>query len=251
MTSPRLEDRWRALRRTLLPLVLGGLALAPAAAPAEQIGFALSLRGIQAGELLMNGKVEGRGYAASGLLRTTGLLGMLRRVSFSAQSTGGLSGNRYAPARYVEKADTGKRRSEATLRYRRGVPEVVSYAPPRAPNPRDVDPATQKGTVDPMTAIFAALRDQPAAGICQLDLRVFDGRRASRVRVDSPRPQAGGAVQCAGEYRRVAGFSEREMAEKTRFPFTITYEPAAAGMMRAAEISLDTLYGTGRLTRRK
>ena len=57
-------------------------------------------------------------------------------------------------------------------------------------------------------------------------------------------------MTCLGEYRRLEGFSEKEMAEKQRFPFRLIYRLADNGMMRAEEIVMDSLYGKGRLKRR-
>ena len=40
------------------------------------------------------------------------------------------------------------------------------------------------------------------------------------------------------------------MAEKTRFPFTLTYAPGPGGQMQVQEVTMDTLFGKGRLVRR-
>jgi hypothetical protein len=61
--------------------------------------------------------------------------------------------------------------------------------------------------------------------------------------------QEGDRIVCEGEYRRVAGFSGRQMREKTRFPFEITYAPAG-DRYRIERISIDTLYGRATLDRR-
>ena len=39
------------------------------------------------------------------------------------------------------------------------------------------------------------------------------------------------------------------MAEKRRFAFRVTYEPAGDGMVRISQIALETLYGRALLTR--
>ena len=72
--------------------------------------------------------------------------------------------------------------------------------------------------MDPLTAMFATLRDVAPGQECQVSLKMFDGRRATRLTLGG-RQAAGDKVTCAGEYRRVAGFSPEDMAEKTRFPF--------------------------------
>lgn len=240
--------------RPLLPAVglAAVLALAPLAAPAQQtdnVVFELSLRGLRAGELIINGQQSGASYAASGTLRSTGILGAIRKMRYDAAVRGTLRNGRYVPQRYEERADTGKRQSESVMDYRAGVPQVEVYNPPRERRPTDLDPATQGGTVDPLTALYAALRDVPEAQACKLRVFTFDGRRRAQVTLNGP-TAAEDKITCTGEYRRLAGFSEKDMQEKTRFPFRLTYERAGNGMMRVTGVTMDTLYGKGELKRR-
>ena len=118
----------------------------------------------------------------------------------------------------------------------------------RGKRPYDVDPATQVGTVDPLTAMFATLRDVAPGRECGRSLKMFDGRRSSELRLGAPQTD-GENVVCAGEYRRIGGFPPDDMAERTRFPFTLTYAPAG-DRMQVVEVAMDTLYGKARLVRR-
>lgn len=229
------------------------IALAAGGAAADQKDssvFDLTLRGLHTGTLSVSGAIEGRSYAASGVLKTGGLVALLRKVRYDARAQGSFRNGRFTPARYEEDADTGKRQSQSVMGYRAGVPQVKVYNPPKAPRPGDVDPATQGGTVDPLTAAYAALRDVAPEEACKVRLVMFDGRRRSQVVLADPQPAAGGGLTCAGEYRRLEGFSAEEMAEKARFPFRMTYAPLPDGRLRVVEISMDTIYGKGRLTRR-
>lgn len=237
--------------RFLAPLaILLGLAAGSAGAD-QQDGavFDLTLRGIHAGTLSISGAIEGRSYAVSGVLKSGGLVALVKKVRYDARARGIVADGRFTPARYEEDADTGKRQSQSVMDYKAGVPQVKVYNPPKAPRPGDVDPATQGGTVDPLTALYAALRDVPEAEACNRTLTLFDGRRRSQVVLGEPKPVAGGVI-CAGEYRRLEGFSEKEMAEKSRFPFSISLSPIAGQRLRVTEISMDTIYGKGRLKRR-
>lgn len=226
------------------------LALAlPGTARAEDAVFDLSIRGIRAGTLSFDGQVVDGRYAVTGRLESAGLVGLVRNVRYDGQVQGAHKAGRYTPARYVEKADTGKRKSEAVMDYKRGVPQVKVYNPPRAAGDGGLDPAKQGGTVDPLTAMFATLRDVPQGQECNLSLKLFDGKRRSQVTLGAPAKVEGG-VACPGEYRRVAGFSEEDMAEKSRFPFTLYLEPGADGMMRVREVVMESLYGNARLKRR-
>ena len=241
--------------RKTLPLValIGAFhLLSPAPVRADQSDaavFDISIRGISAATLSISGATKGKSYAASGVLKSSGILGMVKRIRYDAAVNGSLSKGRFTPSRYVEKADTGKRRSEAVMAYRQGVPQVKSYSPPRPPAKGDIDPASQGGTVDPLTALYAVLRDVPVAEACRLKVFLFDGRRRSQVVLSAPE-SGGDAIICQGEYRRLEGFSPEDMAEKSRFAFALTYAPADHGMVHVTEISMDTIYGKGRMIRR-
>lgn len=235
-------------RIAALAVILG--AASAAADQRDSAVFDLTLRGLHTGSLSVSGAIEGGSYAASGVLKSGGLVALLRTVRYDARARGSVRDGRFIPARYEEDADTGKRQSQSVMGYKGGVPQVKVYNPPKSPRPGDVDPATQGGTVDPLTAAYAALRDVAPGEACRLKLVMFDGRRRSQVVLSDPKPAAGGGLTCAGEYRRLEGFSAEEMAEKARFPFRMTYAPLPDGRLRVMEISMDTIYGKGRLTRR-
>lgn len=236
-----------------LRLAALAVAVLPFAAGAEPVRdsarFDLVMLGLTAGTLVFDGSEEDGRYSVTGRLASGGLLTMIRKVSYDATAEGRVSAASYSPNRYVEKADTGRRQSQAEIVWQGGVPELRAYSPPRTPRKTDVDPATQTGSVDPLTALYATLRDASPGAECDRALAMFDGRRASRLTLGKPEPM-GNRVTCPGEYRRVAGFSQKDMEEKTRFPFTLTYAPAQDGRMQVVEVSMETLYGRARLLRR-
>lgn len=215
----------------------------------DQAIFDISIRGLRAGTLTIAGSENATSYAVSGRLASAGLVGMVRRVSYDASARGALKGGRFAPRSYSERADTGKRQSEAQMDFKRGVPQVKVQIPPIIPRPNDVDPASQGGSVDPLTALYATLRAVEKGEECKVSVKMFDGRRASSITLAAPETD-GEAVICRGEYRRVAGFSEKEMAEKVRFPFTLVYLPREDGRMQVVEVTTDSLYGKARMVRR-
>lgn len=240
-------------RRSLpaLATVLG-LALAPAAHAdqTDRITFDVSLKGLSAGELVIDGKIDGNGYAAKGLMQTTGLAGAIKKIRYDATASGSFAKGRFTPRSVEVAARRGDERTKNTMIYKGGTPASVSHEPPRSPRPNDVDPAKQGGTIDPLTALYAVLRDVDRSEACKLNVTMFDGTKRTQVALSAPQA-AGAGVTCAGEYRRIAGFSEREMAEKSRFPFTLTYAPTPDGTrLRVVEISTETILGKGRLKRR-
>ncbi|WP_128254270.1 DUF3108 domain-containing protein [Falsirhodobacter deserti] len=236
------------MRKITLALLAFLLALPATAQQTEQASYSLTIRGITAGSLRIAARVEDGRYSVNGVLESGGLVGILRRIRYDASAQGRVTGNRFIPSSYAERADNNGRTRSGTMDYRAGVPQVKEYDPPRRADEDDVDAATQAGTVDPLTALYATLRDVPPGQECGRSLRIFDGRRATEIALSQPRRQ-NGAVTCNGEFRRLGGYSAREMAEKRVFPFTLTYRPAG-DMMRVTQITTDTVYGQARLTRR-
>ncbi len=235
------------LKRGLWAMVaVGGLAV-PALAQ-DQGSFDLVIKGLRAGTLTYAAVEQGVTYSVTGQLKTGGLAALLRKVRYDASANGTVQGDVYVPQSYSENANTGKRQSQAVMAYVNGVPQVKSYNPPRPPRDYDVDPASMGGTVDPLTAMYAVLQTVDKGAECGVSVTVFDGRRQSRVTTDGRQP-AGDQVVCTGEYRRMAGFSAEDLAEKTRFAFTLIYTPDANGRMQVTEVGMDTLFGRAKLVR--
>lgn len=211
-------------------------------AAAEEAQFDVTLQGLKVAELSMASAVTNGRYRVRVTIRSDGLAGVVRRVRFTGDAEGRVAG-RFAPVRYNEEADTGRRQSDVEIVYDAGVPKVLAYTSPRPDGPELLDPATQVGTLDPATALFAGLRDLPAGQGCTVAYDVFDGRRRSAFAL------SGDGVTCTGEYRRIAGYTPEEMAERSRFPLEVTYAPEG-GTMRVVEASAQTVYGKVRLKRR-
>ncbi len=242
---------FRPLRTTAFALACA--TAMPSAGLAERIEdkatFSVVIRGISAASLGFSAIQDGNRYAVSGLLKSAGIAAMFRKISYNATAKGSVSGTRYTPSSYVEQADNGKTQSTSKMTYSRGVPSAVQYTPPREGRDKDVNPATQGGTVDTLTALYAILRDVDAGQECKVSLKMYDGRYVSSIAISNPKKQ-GDAVVCTGQYRRIAGFKPEEMAERTTFPFTLTYEPTGNGRMRVTEVSMDSIYGKASMKRR-
>lgn len=242
---------FRPLRTTAFALACA--TAMPSAGLAERIEdkatFNVVIRGISAASLGFSAIQDGNRYAVSGLLKSAGIAAMFRKISYNATAKGSVSGTRYTPSSYVEQADNGKTQSTSKMTYSRGVPSAVQYTPPREGRDKDVNPATQGGTVDTLTALYAILRDVDAGQECKVSLKMYDGRYVSSIAISNPKKQ-GDAVVCTGQYRRIAGFKPEEMAERTTFPFTLTYEPTGNGRMRVTEVSMDSIYGKASMKRR-
>ncbi|WP_022704456.1 DUF3108 domain-containing protein [Pseudorhodobacter ferrugineus] len=240
-----------SLRIAVLALAVG--VVPPSFVLAERVEdkatFDVVIRGISAASLGFSAVEEGDRYAVSGLLKSAGIAAMFRKISYTGTARGAVSETNYTPSSYVETSDNGKRTSTSKMTYSRGVPSAVQYTPARAGREKDVDPASQGGTVDTLTALYAILRDVDAGQECKVSLKMYDGRYVSSIAISKPATK-GKTVVCSGQYRRIAGFKPEEMAERTNFPFTLTYEPVANGKMRVTEVAMESIYGKAAMKRR-
>lgn len=244
--------------RSFAPALLAGLLiLAPAPAPSQEAKpqveaaeYDLVTTGITAATLGYSARQEGDRYTVTARFTSTGLLALLRRVRFEATSEGRVVNANPRPARYAARAEVGRRSRATVMDYSDGTPQLTLDEPPRDPADWHIDAATQAGTVDPISALFVTLRDAAPGTECNRAFRMFDGRRATELTVGPSRPGADGTLTCDGEYRRVAGYPPEDMAERTRFPFTLTLAPTPEGTLRVVEVTMDSLIGKARLIRR-
>lgn len=225
-------------------------ALPVAAETRQEARFDLEIRGIRMGQLVYSAVETATNYAISGTVQTTGLAGMLRKMRYDAKVQGRITARGFAPSRYDQSGGAGNRYSEETVTWSGGLPRITRREPPRAPDARDADPARQRGTVDTLTTIYATLRDVPQAEACKGGVVMFDGRYRMELQLSKPQAARDGSVICNGAYIRREGFSAEEMAERTRFPFTLHYRPDGAGNLRVTQVTMESLYGNARLVRR-
>lgn len=250
---PGPQDVETAVKPFLAALAFGLALGLPGAALAEKVTetgtFDFIVAGLSAGTLTLAGTQDGAGYAVQGRLASSGLVSFVKEISYQGAVSGSVRDGRFRPASYREKANTGERQSEVVMAWSGSVPQVVTYKPEGKPRKHDIDAADQGGAVDPLTAAFAILKSVAPGQECKAALDMFDGRRASRIAL-SGRQEKGETVTCAGEYRRVAGFSPKEMARRARFPFTLTYAPDGDGRMEVVEVATETTFGKARMVRR-
>ncbi len=214
----------------------------------EQVLFNVTLGGLPVGVLRLGTAQAPGQYAATARLETTGLARMLRDVRFEASVQGLQRAGRLLPQRYAGDVHTGIRGSSTEMVWDGGVPRVLRSGPAGAPQPWHLDPSRQTDVLDPMTVLLSVLADVPPGQACQLDLPMFDGRRRAQVVVSQLRARGEG-LECAGIFRRIAGYSDADMAEQREFPFRLTFAPAGNGKLRVVALEADGRFGTTRLRR--
>lgn len=214
----------------------------------EAASFTVTINGLPVGAFSFAANRKGPAYAVKARASSSGLAGILRPFTLVSTARGVETDGRYSPQSYVSQSDGARAGRGGELAFKSGVPVVIKADEEREPGAPIVDPATQKGAVDPLTALYAVLRDTPREAACSLDLRLFDGHRGSRMTLSNP-SATGDGVTCAGLYRRIDGYPPQELAERPTFRFSVTYQPTEGGQLRATELSLDSSYGPARLTR--
>ena len=229
---------------------LFALALTPAHAQEtrQDARFDVEIRGLKMGVLSFAGVENASSYAVSGTMQSTGLAGAVRKMRYDAKVRGAVTARGFSPQRYEQTGGSGQRYSEEIVVWQNGLPRIEKREPPREARAADADPAQQRGTVDTLTALYATLRDVAPGQECKSSVIMYDGRYRMQLKIAAPKAD-GSAVTCSGEYVRLAGFTPEDMAERTRFPFTLRYEPAG-DRMRVTEVAMTSLWGRARLVRR-
>lgn len=230
----------------VLGLLAPSLGLAPAVGLAAESGtFAFTIAGIRAGTLTMSFDEQGTDYTAKARIDTAGVVGMFADFFFDGTSTGTLGGGgKVIPATYAATSKSPRALRHSKITWKGGVPVSVSVNPPRSSAP---DPATQGGTLDPVSAGFRLFRTGPADSLCNTTVDTFDGSRRSRLKLGAPK-DAGGRLVCEGSFARIEG-EAHSMADLREFPFKLVFGPAADGLYQLDRIEAPTNFGRAVIAR--
>ncbi|MER2509452.1 MAG: DUF3108 domain-containing protein [Amaricoccus sp.] len=228
---------------------MGGALLAAAItapAGAETAIFDFYIAGIKAGEARLDLSETKGAYQAKSRIDAAGLVGALVTLSYDGSSSGQLTRDGApVPSLFQAHSVTPRTDRRTRIEWKDGVPSSVSVEPARKKAP---DPAKQGGTLDPIAAAFAVLRDLPRDQLCDKTLMVFDGSRLSRLRLE-PARDTGDTFTCDGKYARVEG-EAHSLSSQRDFPFQLVYAEQPNGVGRLERIETRTSFGTATLERR-
>lgn len=237
--------------RLSIPMLLAASVLmvaAPLRAQSYDATFDFFLSGIRAGELEFTGQNSGGRYTASSTIRSAGMVGIFADFFFDGSATGAVTGSgKVVPERFVSRSRSPRAERDTRIDWQGGTPVTVSVEPPRGSAP---DPASQAGTLDPVSAGFALFRDSPAGEICNIRVDVFDGSRRSRLELGAPTPGADGEITCAGRYARIEG-EEHSMSSKRNHGFSLVFRANGDGLARLERIEAPTGFGKAVAERRR
>jgi hypothetical protein len=232
-----------AARAAFLAVPLG---LAGAQAWGQTANYDFYLAGIKVGTMAFTTRESARDYSAGAEINASGLVAAVLTFTFDGSARGGIAkSGAPVPSVFEAVSDSPKGKRTTRIDWKNGVPVAVTIEPPRDNQPA---PGDQAGTLDPISAGFALLRDGPAERMCATSVDVFDGSRRSRLKLGERRPAQGGFT-CSGTYARVQG-EPHSLSSQTEFPFTLTFSRDANGMARTQRIQTSTSFGKATLERR-
>ena len=218
---------------------------ATGAAKAQDAVFDFYISGLKAGEMTMSARNTSEGYTARSSIRAAGAVGLVANFFFDGEASGRIVGGKVSPVRYEANSKSPRAERRTVMDWKDGVPVYVSVVPPRGSAP---DPATQGGTLDPVSAGLALLGDAAAGSVCDASVDVFDGSRRSRFSLGAPVAKDG-AVVCAGAYSRIEGEAQ-SMSSQREFPFEVTFREGGDGVARLERVETRTQFGKAVLERR-
>lgn len=209
--------------------------------------FDFRVTGLRAGQLVMGAERTGDRYSAAARIDTAGLVGVFTDFFFDGTSAGTLSGSgTVIPSSYSSTSKSPRAVRETHIDFKGGTPVSVSVEPPRSSSP---NPANQAGTLDPVSAGFAILRDAPVGEICNTSVDVFDGSRTSRIRLGVPEPSGNGDLVCAGRFTRLEG-EAHTLSSDQDYGFKIVFRENGDGLAKLQRIETRTNFGPAVLERR-
>lgn len=238
--------RGATLRTGLLALGLVMIQTAHAA-PAETRVYQITVSGLPLGTVTLASEQSGSDYRAQSQITPNGLVAAFTSYSFDGRAAGRIDGQgRIEPRRFTADSSSPRAKRRTEIEWNGPTPVKVTVEPPRQRQP---DPERVHGALDPVSAGFALLRDAPPDAICDTAVEVFDGSRRSKLTLGKPRAVAGGFA-CQGTYARIEGEAHSISDTQASYPFTITFAPAAGGMVTLERIETRTRFGTAVVSRR-
>lgn len=235
------------MRPCLVTIAAMCLSLMTVPAVAQQTDFTITVSGLTAGTFGIAAKTDGTAYAVTSRAASAGLAGLFRSFTITSKVSGTESKGKFRPSRYSSQSDGARAGRGAELAFENDTPRVISASAARDPDAPAVDASSLVNVVDPLTGLYAVLRDTTPQAACKLDLTMFDGHRVSRVTLSGARQTEDGLL-CDGVYRRVAGYPPKDLAERATFEFTALYLQNG-DVLQAQELTMNSLFGPARMTR--
>lgn len=234
-----------AILTPVMALAGAASAQAPAAAQAPARSFnavyAISGKGLEAGEFLYGVKFENGAYEANARRRMTGAVGLLvgNAQNYTYSARGRVTAHGLDPEAYRHQG--GKRNRVVTVDFS-GAQPVTAANPVMGMGNPPATPEQKAGAIDQVSAIASMIA--ASGDPCSRTVRVLmDGRSrfdfvmspAGRVRVNN-RAWRGQAIRCSVQFRPIAGFPDPQQPATLTFLFA----PLAGGLYAPLRIEMPT-----------
>ncbi|MEL6979345.1 MAG: DUF3108 domain-containing protein [Pseudomonadota bacterium] len=186
--------------------------------------------GVLIGKASLTTRFTAEGYSSEGKLETDGVAGWFVAAKAQASALGALDASALEPERLDVTADSDGEAWRMSIAFSGGAPSEVSAEPPLRSRKWDIDPASQTGALDPISAIVRAMTgpmtSASAAAPCERTLPVFDGRKRYDIvleeQIDERVKDGVTIIECAARWTRVSGFKPK-MMRKPDYPFTARF----------------------------
>ena len=216
-----------------------------AEAEVSQHNYNVYVSGLKVGEFNYAVNEKGSDYSLRALMRSTGIVGALAKYRYEGLSMGRKKQGRFFPQKYSENSDTGKRKSNKEMVYYNGVPNLTQTEERKE---YWLDPKTQKNTVDPLSAIYGLLSDQPLNTPCKQNITVYDGARRYAIKLVSSQIEED-EMYCKGIFTRLGGYSKKELKKGIEFPFELQFSKKG-NIFRIDRFVMSTLLGRASFVRK-
>lgn len=203
---------------------------------------------LRVAEMHVSHSVTSRSYEARVRLRSLGVLDLFQNVQVEGHVVGQRRTEALHPRQFEADVRAGSRVSVVEMRYRRGVPHLVSRQPPEPDEIWTLDAAQQAGLPDPLSVLLPLLQASSAETLCGRAQVFFDGRHTVRLSVRRPVVRGREAI-CTGRYERLAGYSPDQMRRRTGYDFTLSYQQRDDGVWHLITARTQTILGALRLRR--
>jgi hypothetical protein len=261
----------RKLRVVLAALVAGagGVSAAEPAAPAKSLEADYTITWL--GMPVYSGKFaiawNGERYRMRFRAEAEGIVRLAANTTITWETSGRLAKGEVRPERF-EQANTFRRQTRRiTLAYAEKGAPAVSVVPPESPGKRPPVPEPMKaGTLDPLSATFAALSASLATKSCGYTAKVFEGLRRTDVRLEhagterTPVYRVSGldrdSFVCRMHAKRLAGYEDKHFRQNPEPlpPATLwVAKHEGAALWLPTQLRFESEYGPiyARLTRLK
>lgn len=203
------------------------IAASQAVERAQDLRYRIFLGGANIGSARFRLESQGEGYSGSFSLQSGGVADLFTEAEVRTEATGAWDGRGgLTPSNWSFFSDVDGKTLDVQVSFNNVGPESVEADPPYRPRDYEIDPMRQYGAVDPVSAVVQAMYPETQEEVCRRSLDIFDGRRRYEIALtrELRREREDGYVEvdCAASWRRVAGYSARDM-RKPGFDLTIRF----------------------------